>query len=135
MSYEDRSVQTGLRYAYRIQVLSEGDHGYSDEVWVSVPSEAAAPLTLRLDPVFPNPLEREARFNFAVPRAGRVSLEIFSVSGQRVATIVNQELTAGWRLLSWDGRDTSGQAVASGTYFARLESAGETRFRKVVVAR
>ena len=92
-------------------------------------------MALRLDPVFPNPLEREARFNFVVPRSGRVRLAVFGVTGQRVATIVDQELPAGWRLLSWDGRDTAGQPVASGTYFARLEAGGETRLRKLVVAR
>jgi FlgD Ig-like domain/FG-GAP-like repeat len=135
VSYEDPSVEPGIRYAYRIQVHSAGDQGYSNEVWVYVPADASAPLTLRLDPVFPNPLEREGRFNFAVPKAGRVRLEIFSVAGQRVATVVNQELPAGWRLLSWDGRDTAGEPVASGTYFARLEASGEAKIRKVVVAR
>jgi hypothetical protein len=135
VSYEDPTVEPGLRYAYRIHIQAPGDQGYSNEVWVSVPADAAAPLALRLDPVFPNPLEREGRFNFAVPKSGRVRLEVFSVTGRRVATIVDQELPAGWRLLSWDGRDSAGQLVASGTYFARLEAAGETRLRKLVVAR
>jgi hypothetical protein len=135
VSYQDRSPEAGTRNAYRIQIQDGSEQGYSDEVWILVPNGAGTPQALHLDPVFPNPLEREARFNFAVPRAGRVRLEIFSVTGQRVATIVNQDVPGGWRLLTWNGRDTSGQLVASGTYFARLESAGEVRLRKVVVAR
>jgi hypothetical protein len=107
VSYQDHSPEPGTRNAYRIQIQDGGDQGYSDEVWILVPTGAGTPQALRLDPVFPNPIEREARFNFAVPRSGRVRLEVFSVTGRRVATIVDQDLTAGWRLLSWDGRYTA----------------------------
>ncbi|HKW51400.1 MAG TPA: T9SS type A sorting domain-containing protein, partial [Candidatus Eisenbacteria bacterium] len=132
--YEDRSVTAGERYAYRLFVQSPTDQGYSNEVWVLVPTEGA-PLSLRLDPVYPNPFHTETRLNFAVPKAGSVRLTIFDVRGRRVATVIEQVLPSGWRSISWDGRDHLGKAVPSGTYFAKLEQAGKVQMRKIVVAR
>ncbi|MGH7485274.1 MAG: T9SS type A sorting domain-containing protein [bacterium] len=102
---------------------------------MTVPTEAGAPLALRLDPVFPNPLEAGTKLNFAIPRSGSVKLAIYDVTGRRVALIVDQALPSGMRGVTWDGRDGKGWPVASGTYFARLESAGQTQVRKIVVAR
>jgi len=133
--YEDRSVTPGERYAYRLFVQSSTDQGYSDEVWILVPTDTGAPLALRLDPVYPNPFQTETRLNFAVPKSGSVLLTIFDVRGRRVATVVEQALPSGWRSIAWDGRDHSGRLVPSGTYFAKLEQAGKVQMRKIVVAR
>lgn len=133
--YEDRSVMPGERYAYRLRVYTVGDQGYSDVVWVSVPTEAGAPLSLRLDPVYPNPFEGRTSLNFAVPRDGPVSLAIYTVAGRKVVTILDRALPSGWRSVAWDGRDALGRPVASGTYFAKLEFAGRVQVRKVIVAR
>jgi hypothetical protein len=133
--YEDRTVLPGQRYAYRLFAQSAGDQGYSSEVWVSVPTEAGAPLALRLNLVYPNPFEARTSLNFGVPRAGTVRLAIYTVAGRKVATVFDQPLPSGWRSAVWDGRDSSGRPVPSGTYFAKLECAGQVQTQKVVVAR
>ncbi len=133
--YEDRSVMPGERYAYRLFVQSARDQGYSNEVWVLVPSDAGAPLALRLDPVYPNPFGARTNLNFAVPRGGTAKLAIYTVAGRKVVTIFDQAMPSGWRLVAWEGRDASGRPVASGTYFAKLEAAGQVQVRKVIVAR
>ena len=135
VTYEDRTVAPGERYAYKLLVRTAGDEGYSSEVWVTVPAGAGAPQALRLDPVYPNPFGARAYLNFALPGGGAAKLTIFTVSGRKVATIVDQTLPSGWRSVAWDGTDASGRPVASGTYFAKLESAGQVQIRKVVVAR
>jgi hypothetical protein len=135
VTYEDRTVAPGERYAYKLLVRTAGDEGYSSEVWVTVPAGAGAPLALRLDPVYPNPFGARTYLNFALPGGGPAKLTIFNVSGREVATIVDQTLPSGWRSVAWDGRDASGRPVASGTYFAKLESAGQVQVRKVIVTR
>ena len=132
--YEDHSVTAGERYAYRLFVQSPTDQGYSNEVWVLVPTDAA-PVALRLDPVYPNPFQTETRLNFAVPQSGSVRLTIFDVRGRLVATVMERALPSGWRSVAWNGRDNSGRSVPSGTYFAKLEQAGKVQMRKLVVAR
>jgi hypothetical protein len=133
--YEDRAVTPGERYAYRLRMYTVGEQGYSDEVWVTVPAEAGAPLALRLDPVYPNPFQGRTSLNFAVPRDGPARLAIYTVTGRKVVTIFDRALPSGWRLVTWDGRDASGRPVASGTYFAKLESTGQVQVQKVSVAR
>ena len=132
--YEDRSVTAGERYAYRLFVQSPTDQGYSNEVWVLVPTDAA-PLALHLDPAYPNPFQTETRLNFAVPQSGSVRLTIFDVRGRMVTTVVERAFPSGWRSVAWNGRDHSGKLVPSGTYFAKLEQAGKVQMRKIVVAR
>ena len=59
-------------------------------------------------------------------------LDIYNVLGQRIATLVNEEQTAGTHVVKWDVGRQAG-ALASGVYFYRLE-AGEIReTRKMVL--
>jgi flagellar hook assembly protein FlgD len=62
-------------------------------------------------------------------------LTIHDVEGRRVATLVDGIQPAGRRVVSWDGREDSGAEAASGIYFTRLESAGETRVQKIQLLR
>lgn len=129
--YEDRSVVPGARYAYRLRNGSD----YSSEVWVLVPSAKEAPLSLRLDRIFPNPFQTQTTLSFGIPSAAVIKLRVYSAAGRLVATVVDGRLPAGWRSVNWDGRDSSGRPVATGTYFARLDAAGAREVRKVVVIR
>lgn len=90
---------------------------------------------LRLGPSFPNPFRTRAQFNYGVPKAGQVRMVVYDVQGRRVATVVNQIQAPGWRSAFWDGRDEGRREVASGSYFVRLESAGEVQVRKIMIAR
>ena len=135
VAYEDRLVEPGGRYAYRLFVQSSMDQEYSREVWVTVPRGMDAPLSLRLGPVYPNPFETETHFNFGIPSSGVVRLKIYDVAGRLVISLLDRELPSGWRSAAWDGRDRSGRPIPSGTYFAKVESSGQVRVRKILVAR
>ena len=53
--------------------------------------------------------------------------------GQRVATLVNEELSAGFHAAVWDATNAAGQAVAAGVYLYRLTAGGEQRTRRMVL--
>ncbi|MFH1844837.1 MAG: right-handed parallel beta-helix repeat-containing protein [bacterium] len=53
---------------------------------------------------------------------GHFSLTLYDIRGRLVKQLVNEQLSAGEHLVVWDGSDTFGQRVASGTYLARLVS-------------
>jgi hypothetical protein len=109
--------------------------GPSITTGVSPLEGAGAPRVLRMDPAYPNPFGARVHFPYGLPHAGRVLLVVYDVQGRRVATLVNRSEGSGRRSVDWDGRDANGCRVASGTYFARIESSGEVRVRKIVVAR
>lgn len=49
---------------------------------------------------------------------------MYNISGQKIATLTNREMQAGTYVADWDGRDSNGRLVASGTYIYTLR-AGE----------
>jgi flagellar hook assembly protein FlgD len=77
----------------------------------------------------------QALIAYALPRDSKVDLRVYNISGQLVRELVNSEEKAGWKSVSWDGRDARGRALSSGVYFYRLEASGYTATRKLVVVR
>ena len=62
-------------------------------------------------------------------------LTIHNVLGQTVRTLVEGEMGAGVHQAHWDGVDNAGREVSSGIYLYRLEAAGQTFSRKMVLLR
>ncbi len=78
----------------------------------------------------PNPSWSQASLEYAIDQSGPVRLEVFDVTGARVATLVNANQEAGWHRARWDvGR------LPAGIYFGRLGFGGETRTRRMIVGR
>ena len=92
-----------------------------------------APTALRLAQNHPNPFNPKTVISFALPAAGDVSLRVFDVQGRAVATLLDGVQPAGDHHVIWEGRDDAGQALASGVYFYRLETAGETQVKKMLL--
>jgi parallel beta-helix repeat protein len=87
-----------------------------------------------LSPNFPNPFNPATAIQFRVPSPGsRVRLSIYDLSGRLVRTLVDDERGAGEHTVVWRGLDDSGRQVGSGVYFYRLEVAGATLERKMVM--
>ncbi len=70
-----------------------------------------------------------------LPATGPVLVEIYNVLGQRVRTLVNEDLSAGAHRIDWDGRDSGGRTMPSGMYFYRIQAPGLTQVKKVFVVR
>jgi hypothetical protein len=97
---------------------------------------AKAPTGLWLRQAAPNPARgADMRIRFAIPRAGRVTLDVYDQQGRYVRGLMDGTLTAGEHDAHWDGRDASGQQVPSGQYFYRLETVGGRLTGKVVTIR
>jgi M6 family metalloprotease-like protein len=69
---------------------------------------------------YPNPFNPTTRIEFALPSASQVRIEVFNIMGQKITTLIDSDLEAGYHSVEWNGTDNSGQAVASGIYFYRL---------------
>jgi len=86
---------------------------------------------LLLAPPAPNPFSHGTVLGFTLPRSGSVTLAIYAADGRRVRTLHGFH-SAGPGEMAWDGRDDSGEEVAVGTYFARLDSGGSASVRKMI---
>jgi len=80
------------------------------------------------------PLRGHGIFAMALPREAPVRLELFDVSGRRIATLADGTYTAGVHAVPWDGRTERGRAPA-GVYFLRFRTPDRDLVRKVVLVR
>ena len=83
----------------------------------------------------PNPFNSQTVLSYFLPESGSVRLELFSLTGQRVAVLHQGPQEAGYHRLHWDGRDDAGHSVASGTYLYRLVTAEDVLTRKLILLR
>jgi hypothetical protein len=95
----------------------------------------APSASLELSPPSPNPSAAETRLTFQLPSRSHTALAIFDLSGRRVRELVRGVLEPGPHAIAWDGRDDRGASVASGLYFARLDTPAGARSRRVVRSR
>ena len=71
----------------------------------------------------PNPFNASTTISFRVPSSeegSAVELAIYNMSGQKVRTLLRGEVSEDRTTVTWDGRDSFGHPVASGTYIYRL---------------
>ena len=91
------------------------------------------PTSFTLGQNYPNPFNPSTIIPYQVPTAAHVRLEVFNVLGQRVATLVDEDQSAGVHTAVWDATDASGRAVGAGVYFYRLSSAGQPALTRRMV--
>ena len=94
---------------------------------------AALPEGFALGQNYPNPFNPSTIVPYQLAATSQVRLEIFNALGQRMATLVDGEQSAGSYQAQWDGTDASGQAVAAGVYLYRLTAGGGQQTERMVL--
>jgi hypothetical protein len=98
-------------------------------------SSIPIPVKPMLEACQPNPFRGHTQINYALPKAGNVSLQVFDVSGRTVRTFASGHQKAGNYSVNWDARDSHGKQVPYGVYFYRLDTPGFRSVKKAVVTR
>ena len=78
------------------------------------------PERYALNQNYPNPFNPTTEISFALPKASKVTVAVYNLLGQQVATLLNGELTPGNHEVVWNGNDASGRLVGSGVYFYKI---------------
>ncbi len=110
----------------------EGRDGANHPVVISASTPAApAPARTALGFAYPNPFRQSVTLQLALRAPGEATVAVYDVAGRRVRTLVRGVQPAGARVVTWDGRDDAGAALAPGAYIVRLEC-GEVRESRAV---
>lgn len=88
----------------------------------------AVPNKFQLQQNYPNPFNPTTNIKYEIPEATNVTLTVYNMLGQRVATLLNEQKPAGFYELSFDA-----SALASGTYIYRLEAGGQVATQKMML--
>ena len=93
------------------------------------------PSGTELEQNLPNPFNSETVISWFLLEPGPVRLEVFSLTGQRVAVLQEGPLKAGRYRVHWNARDDTGRPLASGVYLYRLATDQGVRTRKLTLLR
>ena len=85
-----------------------------------------------LAPPVPNPSNGSVGMRFSLARAGRATLEVYGVRGERVWSQDWANLSPGEHLASWSGLSSANRRAGSGLYFVRLTTAAGVRHTRLV---
>ncbi len=143
---QDSTSTVGLQYAYGVQyssgaanvvdgraILFSTDGPQLADTSTSVKPEPIIPTDTYLYPNFPNPFNPSTEIRFDLPQATHTELKVYNIRGQVVTTLVDEVVPAGVHQVSWNGKDSFGQAVASGVYVYSLRSAKFQDARKMLL--
>lgn len=101
--------------------------------WLADPVSAVKPddnvaRTYELRQNYPNPFNPSTTISYAVPKAGNVQLTVYNMLGQKVATLVNEVVTAGRHDVMFSAGN-----LASGVYFYRIAAQNYTATMKMML--
>ena len=94
------------------------------------PASNPEPSDFSLHQNYPNPFNPTTSIEYALPHAGYVSLRVYNVLGEGVATLVDGQQAAGTLKTTWDASH-----MPSGVYFYRLTAGEYVQTRKMVLMR
>jgi hypothetical protein len=84
---------------------------------------------------YPNPFNPSTTINFTVPKASDVTLTIYNTLGQRIATLVDENMAQGSHSVVWNGRNDAGQTAPTGLYFYTLRSDQTSITKKMLLVK
>ncbi len=90
--------------------------------------EDIVPSEFNIEQNYPNPFNAATVINYTLPQSGAVSIAIYNLLGQRIATLFEDEKQAGRHTINWDAA-----AFPSGVYFARLDAGDYSKSIKMVL--
>ena len=95
---------------------------------LAVREEESIPTQFSLSQNFPNPFNPTTEIRFEVGGLGFVSLKIYDILGRVVATLVNENLSAGSYIATWDA-----SKFPSGMYFYKLQAGTFSKTKKLIL--
>jgi CHRD domain/Secretion system C-terminal sorting domain len=123
-SYTDNSVKNGF-YSYRLkQIDYDGSFEYSDVVDVEINS----PIEFVLRQNFPNPFNPSTTITYQIPELSKVTLNVYDIIGNEIATLVNEEKQSGTYSVEFDATKLS-----SGIYLYRLQADNFIATKKLIL--
>lgn len=127
-SFTDENLVGGSKFMYRLkQIDIDGTFEYSDIIEIEV-----VPNKFELLQNYPNPFNPSTLIRFTLPEDTQLAINIYNLLGEKVVTILNDELKAGFHQVNFN-TNSAGYNLASGIYIYTLESKNFSQVKKMVL--
>ncbi len=138
-SFMDGPVAPGTEYTYWVTAVYDlGESGPSNVASATIPvGEDDIILNYNTDLYnnYPNPIINNTTFEFSLKEPSRVTLSVYNLKGQLVATLLDEELDpSASHCIEWDGT-ANGNKLANGIYFYKLVTGKKSFLKKMVLMR
>lgn len=147
VAYYDTYAGTGLNdgnwgvypfFESGILIASDIEGGlfvFSLDIPTDVPLELVPRKSATLLPNAPNPFNPETTISISIAQEGEYRLTIHDLTGRMVRALFHQQEESGMKRVVWNGTNSSGKPVASGSYFSRLTGPDLSETRKMILIR
>jgi hypothetical protein len=122
--------------------IHELDDGNS---WIKIPfivtniedpkGKDLLPAEYKLYQNYPNPFNPETTIQYQIIEGSKVKIEIYSVTGKLIKTLIDENKIPGFHSVTWDGRDHDGAIVTSGLYICTMNADAFYTSRKLILVR
>ena len=119
------SVTNGSNYFYYSGYEVRISYKLTDVTGISA-NKPDIPTNFSLGQNYPNPFNPSTSISFSIPTKSFVKLKIYDLLGREIATIANEELSAGTYTRQWNAA-----GLSSGVYFYRLQAGNFTETKKL----
>jgi len=103
--------------------------------YLGIGDEAAVPGVFALHQNYPNPFNPVTTIRYDVPEQSHVTMEIYNLLGQRVASLVNGIQEPGYHAVLWNGTNMNGSAMSSGMYFYHIQAGDFRAVKKLILVK
>jgi hypothetical protein len=127
-SFTDEKLNFG-KYSYRLKIINtDGFFEYSSEI----EAEIGLPNEYYLSQNYPNPFNPTTKIEYQLPVNSEVKIELYSITGERAATLVNHQQEAGYYTIEVNA---SKLRLASGVYVYRMVAANNSNAKTYINTR
>ncbi len=102
--------------------------GWDIDGWSLTYDNGTLPVAFEELSNYPNPFNNQTDINIGLPEAGKVSLDIYNVLGQKVETLINSYMPQGQHTITWDA-----SSYSSGIYFYKLTTNDKTMTKRMML--
>jgi hypothetical protein len=130
--YVDNTVTPNATYTYELMAVDETANARSlgTRTVTASPQQAGVITEYALHQNYPNPFNPVTNISFDLPEAGVVTLKVFNLVGQEVATLVHGTMPKGTSIVTFDA-----SALPSALYFYRMEVNGFVMAKKMLLSK
>ncbi|MCL2065056.1 MAG: carboxypeptidase regulatory-like domain-containing protein [Candidatus Cloacimonetes bacterium] len=137
LTYTDTGLLDGT-YTYSVTAVygeQESDPITSEPIDIisSIGDDPQIPVVTALTGNIPNPFNPSTMISFDLATDGHVKIDIFNIRGQKIKTLVDENLRSGKYSSEWMGDDDYGRTVSSGVYFYQMQTEDYSNIRRMVL--